>query len=506
MKRFLSSVAAVGVALFGIVAIPNATAATTTLNMGVLTDIKDWQASSAQLSNFGPYYQAVYDTLLGANSDGSVKPALATSWSYSSGNKVLTLNLRSDVKFSNGETFDAAAAAKNLLAFSKGLSPNASTGANIVSASADGGNANVLKIKLGKADPSFLAYLSQSLGFMQAPSTIGTAAAVSTPVGSGPYILDKASSVSGATYVFKANPNYWDAANRKFSELNLKVLATPAAAVNAIKAGQVDVVTILDNTSVASLKASGLAVDSQQLNWVGIVFVDKAGRMGSPLKDVRVRQAINYGIDRAAALQVMGAGYGVPTTQVFAKYNRGYVASLDNAYPFSIDKAKSLLKDAGYPNGFKLEMPLNGALNPAVGQFIKDSLEKIGIIVNYTSYASGSDFFAAVQAPKYAMFRQGLERNPNSWTLLQFLLARDSAWNPSGYGDATSDKLISRIAHASGDVQTKLFAQLNTYIVRQAWHAPLYASDNYVAYKAANVKVKLHAGNSTPFLSDISPA
>ena len=172
--------------------------------------------------------------------------------------------------------------------------------------------------------------------------------------------------------------------------------------------------------------------------------------MGSPLKDVRVRQAINYGIDRAAALQVMGAGYGVPTTQVFAKYNKGYVASLDNAYPFSIDKAKSLLKDAGYPNGFKLEMPLNGALNPAVGQFIKDSLEKIGIIVNYTSYASGSDFFAAVQAPKYAMFRQGLERNPNSWTLLQFLLARDSAWNPSGYGDATSDKLISRIAHASG--------------------------------------------------------
>jgi peptide/nickel transport system substrate-binding protein len=156
------------------------------------------------------------------------------------------------------------------------------------------------------------------MGFMQATNTIGSADAKSNPVGAGPYIYDKASSVAGSSYVFKPNPTYYDKAHRVYDNLNLKVLNTAVAAVNAIKAGQVDAVAIADNSAVAGLRSSGLTVDEQNLNWVGLTFVDKGGRMGTPLKKLAVRQAINYGFDRAVGTQA----WTMPTLTTWQRQSR----------------------------------------------------------------------------------------------------------------------------------------------------------------------------------------
>ncbi|MEY4301347.1 MAG: hypothetical protein RJA30_498, partial [Actinomycetota bacterium] len=182
-------------------------------------------------------------------------------------------------------------------------------------------------------------------------------------------------------------------------------------------------------------------------------------------------------------------------------YNTGWDAALDNAYPYNVEKAKQLLADAGYPNGFTLNMPTNPALGAYVYDFMKDQFAKMGITINYTATTGSADFFAQVWAAKWPLYRMALQRDPNSWSLVQFLYARDAAWNPSGFGDATTDALIAKIRVSTGKTQAALLKQLNTYTVQQAWFCPLYAPPVFFAHNNS-VKVTTHAGNSMPFLSD----
>lgn len=504
MKRILAAVVALGLSAAALVGVP-AQAAGKTLTLGVISGLSDWQASSSQYANLGPFYQAVYSPLLVQAPDGrTLKPGLATAWKYDKTNTVLTLTLRKGVKFTNGEAFNAAAAKKNLEYYAIGAASDATTKSAAVK-SIVAKNAETLVINLKSPSATFLTYLSSTYALQQAPSTIGTAEAKATPVGSGPYILDKSKTVAGATYVFTANPTYWDKANRKFDNLTLKVIANPTAAVNAVKAGDVDAIPITDYSSADSLKAAGLTLGKQYLNWIGITFVDKAGRMNSPMKNLKVRQAINFAIDRDAALKVFASGYGQTTQQVFATYNAGYDKTLNSTYTYNVARAKTLMAEAGYPNGFTVEMPLATVSPAAQGAFIADQLAAIGITVKYTTHATIPDFFAAMWAPKYPLYRMTLERNSSDLVLIDFLLDRNAAWNPSGYGDATSDKLIATARTTSGAKQTAALKALNKYITQQAWFAPLASPEVLFAYDAKKIKVTIHNGNSMPYLGDIAP-
>lgn len=501
MKKLLTAIVAVGIAAASLVTLAPAQAAGKTLTYGTITDITDWRASSGSSAHVAMYYLAIYDSLLTQKADGSMTAGLADKWSYDKTGTVLTLHLRSGVKFTDGQAFNAAAVVKAMNAYKTGASVDAGTQTGgIVSVTAKG--TDTVIIKLSYADPAFIMYLGKGLGYVASPASDPNDK--SNPIGAGPYIYDKANSVAGSSYVFKANPTYWNKANRKYDSLIVKYMPSPAAAVNAVKAGQVDVMAIQDNTAIAGLKSAGFNVAVQQLNWRGINFIDKAGRMGSPIKNLKVRQAINYAIDRKAMLDLVQLGAGEVTQQVFAKYNVGYVASLENTYTYNVDKAKALLTEAGYPNGFTIDMPQNNALPAVAFNFLSDQLAKVGITIKWTGYA-GADWAAAVQAPKFPMSHGGLERSTNDWALVRFLIARDAAWNPSGYGDATSDKLIATMQAAKTPAAYKAAAQaINKYVTAQAWYAPLYTQDVYVVY-TSNVSLKAHAGNVVPFLTDISP-
>ncbi len=502
MKKLLAASAALTMVLTGFVGVTTAQAAGTTLTYGVIADIKGFDVALGEYGNRAPFYQAVYDSLLYQNPDGSLIPGLALSATADKTGKVITVKLRPGIKFTNGEAFDAKAAVANILAFRDGPGVAAPFASALKSAVAKDALTMVLTLK--ELDPSFIQNLSSMMGMEQAPSTIGKDANKFAPVGTGPYTLDAANTVQGSSYAFKSNPNYWNKSRRKFDNLVIKVISDATAGVNALKAGQIDCINIQDKTSVASLKAAGFKFATQQLDISAIFLVDKLGRMGTPLKDVRVRQALNYAIDRNAALQIMGNGFGVTTDQIFATYNKGYVKSLDSYYTHDVNKAKQLLSDAGYAKGFTLNMPSVSVLGPTFWQFLKDQLAQVNITVSYTDVPI-TDFFTSILTPKFPAFWMQLQRDTPDWAMLKFQVNRDSTWNPSGYGDATSDALISKIVTATGAAQTKLLQQLNTYMVQQAWAVPMYAVDMQFAYDS-KVKATTQGGNAIPFLANISPA
>lgn len=503
MKKILAASAALVIAATGFVGVSSANAAASSLTYGVIGDIKSFEVRSSEFGNRAPFYQAVYDGLAFAKPDGSLVPGLALSWKWDKSLKVLTLNLRKGVKFTDGEPFNAAAVVKNLLAFQKGDSPDASNASSIKSVKAK--DAYTAVVTLSDIDPAFEGYLGRNMGLMQAPNTIGQESSKTNPVGTGMYVFDKAASQIGSTYTFKSNPNYWNKAARKFDNLTIKVLSDPTAGANALKAGQVDCLNLLDKSVVTSLQASGLKIASYYLDWAGFSFVDKQGRMGSPLKNVKVRQAINYAINRDTMVQVLANGYAKATSDVFASYSKGYDKSLDTYYTYDLAKAKALMKEAGYENGFALSMPSVSVLGAASYQAMKDALAAINITVNYTDVPL-NNFFGDILAPKYPAYYMILERSGNDWTFIKFLLNRDAVWNPSGYGDAKSDALLDKIQHSTGAVQAGYLKQLNKYIVEQAWFAPFFVNEGKFAYKSS-LKVQTQAGNAVPYLPfGITPA
>jgi len=117
-------------------------------------------------------------------------------------------------------------------------------------------------------------------------------------------------------------------------------------------------------------------------------------------------------------IQVIGNGYGKAIADVFASYSKGYVKALDTRYTYDLSKARALMKEAGYENGFTL-----------------------------------NEFFTQILTPKFPAYLMFLERSSNDWTFIKFLINRDAVWNPSGHGDTTSDDLLDKIQHSTGAVQ-----------------------------------------------------
>lgn len=503
MKKFKALVAVAATAALALTGVTASDAATKkTLTVGMIADVASFDTAASEYGNRNLYYQTIYDGLLQADPNGTVKPMLATKWSFNAAQTVLTMDLRTDVKFTDGTKLDAAAVVKSLNAFKAGKSPDASNLASMKSVVAK--DADTVTITLSASDPAFLNYLARNAGLISSPKVVGTTKAKTTPVGSGPYTLNKLKTKIGSVYTFSKNANYWNKSAQKFDTIVLKYIQDPTALINALKAKQIDAGNLASNDSITELMAAGLKFETNTLDWVGLSFVDRSGNLNSAIKDVKVRQAINFAIDRKALLKSIGSGYGTVTTQVFAPKSAGYNASLNNTYTYNPTKAKALLAEAGYANGVTISMPsFTFFLGDAPFALIADQLKASGITVKWTE-ANPATFFADLLAPKYPAYLMFLEQSPNDWQAINFLMSKTAVWNPEHYSDATADALIEKIRVSTAAARPALLKQLNKYIVDQAWFAPFYVKQGTVAHNS-DVTFKMQAGNAMPYLSSFAP-
>ncbi|MCZ9882219.1 ABC transporter substrate-binding protein [Arthrobacter sp. B2a2-09] len=471
-----------------------------TLTLGALLAPKTFAANQSEFANLSPFYQAVYDTLIRMKPDGSLVPMLAKDWKYNADKTVLTLTLRDDVKFTDGTPFNADAAKQNLERFKAGTSPDAQFMAALKTAKAV--DATTLELTLSAPDPAFLNYLSKDASFMQSPASFGNADIATKPVGSGPYVLDTAATVTGTSYSYHRNPNYWDKSLVHYDNLVLNVYGDQTSLLNAIKSGQLNAANTADNNTLTEIQAAGYKVNPLQLNWAGLILFDRAGTTNPALKDVRVRQALNYAFDTKAMLQSIGQGYGELTTQVFPPSSAAYDKSLDSRYAFNPAKAKELLAQAGYASGLTLKLPSSALMGNTLPALITQQLKDVGITAEFTD--TGNNFIADLLAPKYGVSYMILEQQ-SDWQLINMKIAPKAPWNPYKYEDPKVDELINKIHVGSTDEQTAAAKELNKYIVEQAWFAPWYRPQSSFVTDA-KTKVEVQTGNAYPFIWSFSPA
>ena len=454
--------------------------------------------AGAEYGNRSPFFQAVFDTILQKNSQGEIEPWLATAWEYNDDNTVLTLTLRDDVTFSDGTKLDADAVVASLERFRDGTSPQAATLAGKTFAAPD---ATTVTITQTAPDPSLINLLSIAPGLVEAPSSFDNPDVSTNPVGSGPYILDTASSVTGTTYNYTANPNYWNKDAVKYDKLTINVFDDVTATINAIKAGELNGAKIADNNTITEVEGAGWTIESNELDFQGLLLLDRAGTMAPELANVKVRQAINMAFDRAALLQSLQTGYGTVTEQVFPATSVAYDASLDSTYAYDPAAAKKLLADAGYPNGFTLNMPTTPAFQQTF-DLVAQQLSDIGITVNYTD-PGAANFIADMLAPKYPATWMALEQNPD-WQLINFMIAPNATFNPFKSEDPKVDALISTIQTGSQAESDSALKELNKYLVDQAWFAPFFRVQGTFATDP-NTNLEFWPTNAYPSIFDFSP-
>src|SRR5450759_2477316 len=145
------------------------------------------------------------------------------------------------------------------------------------------------------------------------------------------------------------------------------------------------------------MKLSGVEQNVQ-----GLDFLLKDGTAVPAIGDVRVRQALNYAIDRTALAKVLGGGKGRPVSSEFLPGGDAYDASLDNYYPYDVAKAKALLAAAGYPNGFKvtiLSIPVGGL--DTLAQAGASYWEAIGVTTTIDNKTTASDYIGGTVSGQY---------------------------------------------------------------------------------------------------------
>ncbi|MFT3873294.1 MAG: ABC transporter substrate-binding protein [Nocardioides sp.] len=330
------------------------------------------------------YYQGPYEFLVNTDDSGKLVPGLATSWESTPTS--LTLHLRDGVKFSDGTTFDAAAVKANLEHQLKdGIPPNQAKFFNVKSM--DVVSPTELKINLAHPTPQLIYNLSRQQGMMASPQALKNPKQLATePVGTGPWLLDAATTVPNSKYVFKANPNYWNKSAQGVKTIEIYYIPDQQARANALLTHKVDYAA-LDFQFADQVKAAGMNVQDVPSFPYYLQIMDRNGTIIPAFKDKRVRLAMAYAIDQKSFFDVTMNGYGVETNQWTIPGQYGFNPDY-KGLGYNLDKAKELMKEAGVSH-LEFSIPSYGpfdAYNTAIAGF----LAKIGITMKLVPAETGN--------------------------------------------------------------------------------------------------------------------
>jgi peptide/nickel transport system substrate-binding protein len=422
-------------------------------------------------------YQALaYEPLIVRRSDGSLQPGLATSWKYiGDGNTRFELQLRPGVKFSDGSTLTA----QNVVDHFEYVMEAGGQFAPLFAGDVFKATGPLtVTVTTPKPNPDLPTLLTQDdvVGGVMSPVGLKNKAKLGTETfGAGPYMLDPAQTVAGDHYTFVPNPNYYDKPSVHWRKVVVRAITSPQATLNAMKTGQVDY-AVGDASTLAAAKQAGLTVTMTPLLWTGVTLADRDGTMAKPLSDVRVRQALNYATEREPIASALFPDNGQPTSQLTVPGGYAYDKALDDAYPYDIDKAKELLAEAGYPDGFSLRIVTAeyGSMN-LVAQALAQQWEKVGVDLQIVDRANANQYFSEAFAPKYPAFMTIFGQLP-MWTEGPSLFLPSALFNPFHTADTELQALYDRAANATGPAKETAEKQIESWLVRQAWFVPVVAT------------------------------
>ena len=311
----------------------------------------------------------LYEGLVKPDSSGELQPALASDYSVSEDAVTYTFTLRDGVKFHDGSTVTAED-----VKYSIDRCADTTNGEPLVAAYSNIQSVNIVdedtvEVVLKTPDSDFLANMTTAIipASNESPDT--------NPIGTGPY--QYVSRSPQENFVLKKFEDYWGTP-ANIENVTFKVCANADSIVMDLQGGSIDMFARLTTTQASQL-GDQFEVLEGTMNLVQALYLNNAAE---PFNDERVRKALCYAVDPQGIMDLISDGKGTRIgSSMFPAFEKYYMPELSDMYSQDFDRARELLSEAGYPDGFTftITVPSNYQQHIDTAQVLAEQLKNIGV-------------------------------------------------------------------------------------------------------------------------------
>lgn len=359
--------------------------------VGITQDLDSLDPHKAKAAGTSEVLFNLFEGLVKPDKDGNLVPAVASSVVIAEDGMSYTFELRENVKFHNGEVVkpsDVVYSLKRCAGLLPDQDPEISVSSVLscisdVVASTNESGKSIITVTLNQTNTELLGFMTMAI----IPESYDKQN--ESPVGTGPYKFVSYTPLQ--SLVMEAYDDYYGE-KPHIKEVTFKISADTDAAFMELLAGNIDIFPYLTSDQADQLTAD-YNIEIGTMNLIQGLFLNWNEK---PFDDIRVRQAMCYAIDRQNILDMVAGGKGTLIgSGVYAGFAKYFNASLVDTYAYNVDKAKELLADAGYPDGFSMTItvPSNYQFHIDTAQVIVEQLKKVGIkaeiqLIEWSSWLS----------------------------------------------------------------------------------------------------------------------
>ncbi|MCM1327707.1 MAG: ABC transporter substrate-binding protein [Bacteroidales bacterium] len=340
--------------------------------VGIQQDIDSLDPHKATAAGTKEILFNIFEGLVKPDENGNLMNAVASDYTISDDGLVYTFTLRENVKFHNGETVTAEDVKYSLERVSGLLDGTALMSTMSTIQSVDIIDEKTVQVTVGSANTELIYSFTAAI----IPKGSGEDESAD-PIGTGPFSFVSYTPQEGI--VVAKNADYWQAGLPYLDEVNFKIVNSPDTALLDLQGGSIDIYPYLTDSQANELQSS-FQILSAPSDVVQALYLNNDAE---PLNNVKVRQAICYALDKDSVNDYVSGGSGTIISSAMLPTLKDYYVDLNDVYGTgaNIEEAKKLLAEAGYPNGFDLEImvPSNYEFHMQTAEVVEQQLQAAGI-------------------------------------------------------------------------------------------------------------------------------
>ena len=410
----------------------------------------------------------IFEGLVKPNSDGEMIPAVAEKYELSEDGTTYTFTLREGVKFHNGQTVtaeDVVYSINRCAAVPEGQEKPLVAAFSAVK-SVEALDEKTVAVTIAQRDLEFISYMTAAI----IPADYENQD--TAPVGTGPFRF--VSRTPQQDFVMERFEDYWGAP-AWLDKVTYKICENADALVMNLNGGSIDLCAHLTSAQASQLNQSFQVLEGT-MNLVQAIYLNNQAK---PFDNQMVRQALCYAIDRQGIMDMVADGHGTAVgSSIYPAFTKYFLPELVDKYPHDVAKAKELLTQAGYPDGFDMTISVPNNYQPHMdtAEVVAEQLREAGINVTIQPVEWSTWLDTIYNGRQFQATVVGVDAANMTARAMLERFTSDYAKNFINYSNPAYDALFQQAINATDEAtQTDLYKQMETMLADTA--ANVYIQD-----------------------------
>ena len=410
----------------------------------------------------------IFEGLVKPNSDGEMIPAVAEKYTLSEDGTTYTFTLREGVKFHNGQTVtaeDVVYSINRCAAVPEGQEKPLVAAFSAVK-SVEALDEKTVAVTIAQRDLEFISYMTAAI----IPADYENQD--TAPVGTGPFRF--VSRTPQQDFVMERFEDYWGAP-AWLDKVTYKICENADALVMNLNGGSIDLCAHLTSAQASQLNQNFQVLEGT-MNLVQAIYLNNQAK---PFDNQLVRQALCYAIDRQGIMDMVADGHGTAVgSSIYPAFTKYFLPELVDKYPHSVEKAKELLAQAGYPDGFDMTISVPNNYQPHMdtAEVVAEQLREAGINVTIQPVEWSTWLDTIYNGRQFQATVVGVDAANMTARAMLERFTSDYGKNFINYNNPAYDALFQQAINAQDEAtQTDLYKQMEAMLADTA--ANVYIQD-----------------------------